>query len=62
MPGGVINLTQTVQNPLWILHMIHGNLGHTQDSVHRCADVMRHTVQEHTLSLIRFLSRLVCSL
>ena len=62
MPGGIINLAQTVQNPLWILQMIHGNLGHTQDSVHRCTDVVRHTVQEHTLGLIRFLCGLVCCL
>ena len=62
MPGGIIDLTQTVQNPLWILHMIHGDLRHTQNSIHRGTDIMRHTVQEHTLCLIGFLSRLVCCL
>ena len=42
--------------------MVHGDLGHTKDSIHRSANVMGHTAEENAFCLVCLFCRLICLL
>ena len=59
MLGGFIDLAQTVEHARLIRQMLQRDLRHTDNTVHRRPDVVRHIAQEQALRLIRSFCRLI---
>ena len=62
MFASLSNFLKAILNPLFIINMRRGNCRHSDNAVHRCADIMGHIGQEIRLSLICRFCRIKCCL
>ena len=49
MITGIYDLVQAVKHPLLFIQMSHGNMGESQNCVHRCPYIMGHISQKYAL-------------